>query len=617
MIKNKQILGLFLILLLLSLSCSGLDLKYINTDYSFYSACQNYDIISDKDIALERPAVATTTAKTGSLSNCQWKVIKETPKEVYTPIYTKTCKEDTAKNGTKSQNCSTNQTGTTTKTVTEISKTTDFTKQNVTKDKPTKVQYCCDIHRTYTEEKGYNIEVDIIPTLSGKEYTEYAWFNSSYFWRTPINCSLITNTTIPVVLNGSGGIYINGSKQIIWTQCVPTLAVYYNNYNDYLVANDTQDIPFEVELGDIAHKDTSVFPSSILYGVWLLDNSGYDSTNQNNLTQEGTGGIFTAASVGNGFACQGTAWLQSTTFTGLNGNYTITVDALVDSWTATTVEGILSDSGSDEGKAVERLYYAHTYLGATDKLISDHGDTGAGGKGAVINDQVTISTDVWYSNYVVLTGNNEILSINNQYNKTGSFTGKNTNTNPFNLCTFYDSSAIGDTVVDNVFIWKDSLSPAERTQIYSNHQNISGFGTVETTEEQPTTTTTTTSGSTTTTIPTPEGNHGVNYIYSIMFPVFAFLAMLWVFLPTEEDIPKIIKPLIASALWFISGYFTTSIRFIGDFTVSRNTYYIDAGNGDVSTIFTGLSVLFFVYAIFILLSILLESMEETKDERSN
>lgn len=592
MIKDKQILGLFLILLLLSLSCSSLDLKYINTDYSFYSACQNYDIISDKDTALEKPTVATTTAKTGSLSNCQWNVIKETPKEVVTPVYTTTCKETTAKNLSKEQNCSTKQTGTTTKTVTEIAKTTDFSKETATKDKPTKIQYCCDIHRTYTEEKGYNIEVDIIPTLSGKEYTEYAWFNSSYYWRMLINCTQIVNTTIPIVLNGSGGIYINGSKQVIWTQCAPTLAVYYNDNNDYLLANDTQDIPYEVEIGNVSHVDNSLWTG---YELVLHGSDLHDSTGN---WPDGTiiGGVtITEGRIGNAFNCDGGSGTRveySEDIHTSTTSYTVEAQYISDHFSGDDV-GILakvSDGGADR-------YFE---IGITAKnYIQGNG---------VNNWYITYTSEDnnWNTGVWVLTGGNLYFYNNNSLisSTTGQTANSYSNNEPLELCVWHSNDYGIQGLVDEVRIKNNTYTSNERAQIKNNYRNVSGFGMVDTSpEEQPTTTTTTTTSTTstrpdTTTTTYPDVRPGINPIlemYAIMIPCFAVIFSLASLHFNKSPVP----PIIATILWYAASFWTVNIKYIFDFTTAFRPYYVAYGNPEVGALFMALGTITGIYAIAI------------------
>ncbi len=178
-----------------------------------------------------------------------------------------------------------------------------------------------------------------------------------------------------------------------------------------------------------------------------------------------------------------------------------------------------------------------------------------------------------------------------------------------------DSS--GQIYFDDITYTEATTTTTAATTTTTAATTTTTAATTTTTEATTTTSTTeaTTTSSTTTTLYSPPGTHGVNEIYAVMFPVFAFLTMLSIFIYTEEDIVRIVKPLISATLWFISGYFTVSIRHIGDFTTIMSPYYIDSGNGLVGQIFIALSLFFFAYSIVIIASVLLESADsgEGKD----
>ena len=111
------------------------------------------------------------------------------------------------------------------------------------------------------------------------------WWNSSYQYRRQINCSNIDDG-IPIVINGSDGFDLGCGKQIVWAYCSGTgTALYYNNCSDYVVANDTTQLPMEVEQGN----GTSYLPSQVwsdYAGVWHFANL-LESANGNNATTVG------------------------------------------------------------------------------------------------------------------------------------------------------------------------------------------------------------------------------------------------------------------------------------------------------------------------------------------
>lgn len=95
---------------------------------------------------------------------------------------------------------------------------------------------------------------------------DWAWWNITYDYKRGINCSNIDDK-VPIVVNGSDGFTIDGKKQIVWTYCdgIGT-SLYYNDYLDYVVANDTTQLPFEVEFGN----GTSYNPTSVWTNYYMV-----------------------------------------------------------------------------------------------------------------------------------------------------------------------------------------------------------------------------------------------------------------------------------------------------------------------------------------------------------
>ena len=98
-----------------------------------------------------------------------------------------------------------------------------------------------------------------------------AWWNISYSYKMPITCTNLDDK-VPIVINNSDCFTIGGEKQCVWTYCdgVGT-AIYYNNHSFYAVANDTTQLPHEVEFGN----GTSYLPESVwdnnFEAVYLMD----------------------------------------------------------------------------------------------------------------------------------------------------------------------------------------------------------------------------------------------------------------------------------------------------------------------------------------------------------
>ncbi|HDI72901.1 MAG TPA: hypothetical protein ENF58_02075 [Candidatus Altiarchaeales archaeon] len=157
-----------------------------------------------------------------------------------------------------------------------------------------------------------------------------AWWDSSYHYRRLINCSNIDDG-IPIVINGSGGFDLGCGKQIVWTYCSGTgTALYYNNCSDYVVANDTTQLPMEVEMGNgTSYNPTQLWSDTV--GVYHFGKNAQleDSSPLNNdLTNYGA--TWMECGIGGCFDFDGTDdYLQSGGNIGIVGNTPRTVIWLV------------------------------------------------------------------------------------------------------------------------------------------------------------------------------------------------------------------------------------------------------------------------------------------------
>jgi len=136
------------------------------------------------------------------------------------------------------------------------------------------------------------------------------WWNTSYTYKRGINCTNLTDG-VQIVINGSSGFNLSDCvvNQIVWTMCQgANTSLYYTNCTDYVVANDTTLIPFEVEVGTgTSYKvDTLWKNGSYNYTrVFHLNNSGYDSSYTLNGTLKGTPVFTTDGIIGGGMLFDG------------------------------------------------------------------------------------------------------------------------------------------------------------------------------------------------------------------------------------------------------------------------------------------------------------------------
>lgn len=153
-----------------------------------------------------------------------------------------------------------------------------------------------DIQIAKCSDGSYGYKIDWLPTLTtDKEIItqeKWAWWNTTYAWRKQINCSNIA-TQIPVVVNGSNGFTLNGTKMFIHTtNCNSTsnTYIYYNNNLSYTIADD---------VGMVAWDNPSDFPrisyqnnGKAVYGssaqsIYHLGDGNDSSYFGNNLTNNG------------------------------------------------------------------------------------------------------------------------------------------------------------------------------------------------------------------------------------------------------------------------------------------------------------------------------------------
>jgi hypothetical protein len=237
-----------LLILLLASSAYADDLRLNRVEYTYNQACQYYDYTPDLDQkSLEYPQITDTTKKYGKLVSCEWSYPATRIIEKEEPVYLEKYVETTELNGSKTLALSE-------RTLVEY-KTTYLYERYYSSDfslmetkEPQEIRVCCVFEREYVPGRGLTIEYDIIPTVNQKTYAEYEWFNDSLLNRYQINCSGIGDN-VPLMVNGTGGININGSQEHIWTHCSGDTYLYYHNASSYSIANDTASIPFEVEKG--------------------------------------------------------------------------------------------------------------------------------------------------------------------------------------------------------------------------------------------------------------------------------------------------------------------------------------------------------------------------------
>lgn len=267
LIKTKTAPALFavLILILCSAGCFAFSFEneVIESDLTSFKWC--FDNIYEADTPMYKDLLVPYVSPNNGCEDANIKVIAEEPIIYNQEICTSKTKEECvitlikgdSKNGTVDKNtttCTTVPDGQTCvlKTTTIIEqydlKKTDYLLSDKTRlcvygTRKAKTGFqSCDMNFNYNDPiKPFNAEA------LGK-----LWWNNSYTHKFNINCSFVPDGT-PIIINGSNGIMIGGTRQLIWTTCYGTgMALYLKNATDvydYQVANDTNRMPQEIEEG--------------------------------------------------------------------------------------------------------------------------------------------------------------------------------------------------------------------------------------------------------------------------------------------------------------------------------------------------------------------------------
>jgi len=288
-----------LLVLLLLITGVNAELHYERTEYGFSEICDYYTIIPFKDMIASTPKIVKRNLIHGEILDDRWEYLIEKEKEIEILHYKEKCERverwvfDEITNKSEYKN------------VTDCRYFVEFIERKKVKiqkwekhqvwdfklGEPVFVRYCAKIRREHIPKRGWVIEVDNIPYFNKVEYPEYVWWNSTYKYRRLIDCSNITDR-FPLVINGSGGFDLGCGKNIVWTYCSGVgTALYYNNCSDYVVANDTDQLPMEVERGNgTSYNPTQIWDNTTVLVQHLEENPTGDPPQMIDSSQYGNNG---------------------------------------------------------------------------------------------------------------------------------------------------------------------------------------------------------------------------------------------------------------------------------------------------------------------------------------
>ena len=321
------------------------------------------------------------------------------------------------------------------------------------------------------------INVDLGFSIFGQERWDAAWWNATYTKRFPINCSLMTTGT-PLVINGSGGVFIDGLKQIVWTRCDPDAYLYYLNNQTYAVANNTTQMPMKVEFGNgTDYTPTAVWTDA--KAIYHLGNS-IDTMNTYNLTTNT--GTHVTGLIGNGLnltAAQ-TAGIATSNLGITSGSNTMSV--WVYPQTAIGNTGTVYIGRADSTTKIANFFHHNQYTTPTYKISAWRQINGVADI-VLTHPSLALTTQTWTlltQTFDVNTGNFSFY-VNGEYitSTNGARNGTQARDSMFYMNNVMGNgawAAVNPNEFDQVEVFSEAKSPAYVLQTYNNVKGVAGYG---------------------------------------------------------------------------------------------------------------------------------------------
>lgn len=301
------------------------------------------------------------------------------------------------------------------------------------------------------------------------------WYNTSYAYRRLINCTGITDGT-PILVNGTEGLKINGTKQLIWTLCAGNeTAIYYNNYSSYIIAN-TSLMPFEVERGN----RSSNLASSIWSGyktVWHFNESRspqIDSSGTAGAQGNVTSAVWGEQKIGGGYDINVNQFIRTD-----NQIFALKADISLCYWGNTQNDNNWSIGFGNSAYMAVPFGRADTGFGVATKITF----LNWGGEWRTAGDYV-YSKDTWY--WICAVKDEATLmtlyinGIANGTNAPGVSSALNRE-----LSVGKVNNKWSEIKADEIRVYNGLLSAASILDTYSNFQHVAGHGNVEAQEAKP------------------------------------------------------------------------------------------------------------------------------------
>jgi len=216
--------------------------------------------------------------------------------------------------------------------------------------------------------------LDNVLTLNDYVYDEYAPWYGNFTYRRKINCTNLNNG-MPIVINGTTGVMIGGSQQVIWTFCAgENTSLYYFNSTAYVVANDTAQLPHKVELGSGTDYNASDVWTGFL-NVYLLNDGAGTAAVDIKSTANGTAtnsSIWSSGYLAEGINTRGLYTIYHSYVYSLNDSTPFTMGCLYKRYSSAS--GYILNKAANSGECQIGMY-DYTSSNDTNIFVYKEGDT--------------------------------------------------------------------------------------------------------------------------------------------------------------------------------------------------------------------------------------------------
>jgi hypothetical protein len=351
----------------------------------------------------------------------------------------------------------------------EVERYEDFNSENILEIKP----YEKVTLKVMGSMQPYKL-IDHSLEISGVEFEEFAWWNSSYGNRSLINTTVFEVNDL-IKINGSTGFTLPGSSvvQHVWTlKNESTLYLYYNDFDTWDIGSETEGVNFHVEQGNRSSVNSEAMWDSVpnLVSVWLFGGNADDGTGENDGTLQGAASLKSTGCYSGGcvdLTTNGGDYISMTESSIPNGSASRSLQCWVNYTDVATDDGIFMGMGTTN------QYKAFGLAANTQWYIRQFGYD--------ISTGVNPATNKWY---FLTLGMNSSQNVFAKWNYTSIWSGDRSNTNtdgaPFRIGTAgYDTVSDVIGIIDDCFLWDNYDNSRDIEIIGTYRTDQKGYGNLE------------------------------------------------------------------------------------------------------------------------------------------